>query len=188
MNMSQQAAGFSKKLKAEADRLLAETKLVELLNQFGDVSLGGSYAYNLLVDRDLDFGVIVSSVTPQSRAKIMSLFASQPWAYSVKITDRVNFKPRSHMGAPLGLYLGLTIPFPEERWNVDVWFMVASEPIEDKLADLVEQATPEQKAIILTIKYELMKNGEKEKGLTSASIYKAVIRDSVSSTKEFLAR
>lgn len=181
-----EAKQHSQKIKEEAERLLSETKLHELLGQFGKVDLGGSYAYDLMVDRDLDFGVAVQSITPEIRSKIASLFASQPWAYSVNMTDRVNFEPLSNLGAPRGLFLGLTIPFPKERWNIDIWFIVAEELPTDELADLIAKATQEQKDTILQIKYELLKNDQKEKGITSAEVYKAVLKDGCSSTDEFL--
>jgi hypothetical protein len=178
----------SQKIKEEADKLLSETKLYELLGQFGKVELGGSYAYDLMVDRDLDFGVAVESITPEIKSRIASLFASQTWAYSVNMTDRVNFEPLSNLGAPRGLFLGLTIPFPKDRWNIDVWFLVEEELPTDELADLIAKASQEQKDTILQIKYELLNNSQKEKGITSAEVYKAVLKDSISSTKEFLER
>lgn len=181
-----EAEQHSQEIKEEADKLLFTTKLRELLEQFGETDLGGSYAYNLMVDRDLDFGVAVQSITPEIRSKISSLFASQTWAYSVNMTDRVNFEPLSNLGAPRGLYLGLTIPFPKERWNVDVWFIVADNLPEDKMAQLIANASKEQKAAILEIKYQLMKSGQKEKGITSAEVYKAVIQNKITTPHEFL--
>lgn len=92
----------------------------------------------------------------------------------------------SNLGAPRGLYLGLTIPFPIDRWNIDVWFIVTEKLPDDDMAKLIEGATQQQKDIILEIKYGLMKSGQKQKGLTSSEVYKAVLRDGVSSTEEFL--
>lgn len=89
MYLMSEAKQQSKQIREEANRLLESTKLEALLSQFGEVELGGSYAYDLMVDRDLDFGVAVESITPEIRSKIASLFASQSWAYGVKMTDRV---------------------------------------------------------------------------------------------------
>lgn len=181
-----EAREYSNKIKQVANKLLKETNLVNLLEQFGEVILGGSYSYDLMVDRDLDFGLAVSSITPEMRAEIVKTFAKQSWAYKVKIVDRVNFKPLSHLEAPRGLFLGLTIPFPDERWNIDVWFMVAEHVGKDPLAKRMESATEEQKDVMLDIKYALMKSGQKEKGTTSAEIYKAVLDKGVLSTEEFV--
>ncbi|MBA2278834.1 hypothetical protein H0V99_00105 [Candidatus Saccharibacteria bacterium] len=176
----------SRKIKEEAEQLLTQTKLENLLAKFGQVNLDGSYAYNLMVDRDLDFGVAVRSVTPEIRAEIARTFASQSWAYSVNITDRVNFEPLSNLGAPRGLYLGLTIPFPIERWNIDVWFVVSEDLPQDNIANLVQNATSEQRSAILQIKYDLMQSGQKQKGQTSSEIYKAVLQKNIKTTAEFL--
>lgn len=151
------------------------------------VDLGGSFEYDLMVDRDLDFGVAVKEITPEIRAKISSTFALQSWAYSVNMTDRVNFEPLSNLGAPRGLYLGLTIPFPKVRWNIDVWFIVGDDLPEDKMGQIISNATQNQKDIIVQIKYELMKRGKKEKGITSAEVYKAVLDKDVKTTEGFLS-
>jgi hypothetical protein len=174
--MLKEALKYSKALKAEADRLLADTKIQTLLEEFGRVELGGSYAYDLLVDRDLDFGVAVKEITPEIRSKIAAKLAAQPWAYSVKITDRINFEPLSNFSAPRGLYLGLTIPFPVERWNLDIWFLISDTLPKDEMAELIATATQEQRDTILTKKYELMKSGQKQKGISSAEIYKSTLQ------------
>lgn len=181
-----EAQEYSQRIKDEADKLLQETKLTELLSCFGKTDLGGSYAYNLMVDRDLDFGGTVQSVTPELRAQIAHTFVQQPWAYSVNMTDRVNFEPLSNLGAPRGLFLGLTIPFPTERWNIDIWLTVGDKLPQDELAQRVLGATNEQKTTMLQIKYELMKSGQKEKGITSAEVYKAVLDKNIKTTEEFL--
>lgn len=181
-----EARAHASQLHQEANRLLKETNLEGLLTQYGAVDLGGSFAYDLLVDRDLDFGVTVKDMTPQIRSEIAALFTLQSWCYGIHMVDRINFKPLSNLGAPLGLYLGLTIPFPNNRWNIDVWFMVGDTlPISD-ITELIENATAEQKETILQIKYELMQSGQKEKGVTSTAIYKAVLLNNCSDTQEFL--
>ncbi len=182
----QDAKSHSQQIKQEANKLLETTKLDFILEQFGEVDLGGSYKYDLMVDRDLDFGVAVKSVTPELRAKIASTFAVQPWAYGVKMTDRINFEPLSNLGAPRGLYLGLTIPFPKERWNIDVWFIITGTIPEDGMAQVIAIASKDQRDAILQIKYELMQSGQKQKGITSAEVYKAVLRNGITTTKEFL--
>lgn len=179
------AKEYSQLIRQEADRLLSHTKLLDLLAQFGDVDLGGSYAYDLMVDRDLDFGVSVKEITPDFRAKVVSIFAKQPWSYSVNMTDRVNFEPLSNLSAPRGLFIGLTVPFPVERWNIDIWFIVSDTLPKDTLAELIKKATDEQKQTILEIKYELMNSGKKQKGVTSAEIYKAVLLRGIGSAEDF---
>jgi hypothetical protein len=180
------ATEYSKEITQIAIDLLQTTQIEALLGHFGKAKLGGSYAYNLMVDNDLDFAVAVSTITPEIRAKIASTFASQLWVYSINMTDRANFEPLSHLGAPRGLFLGLTIPYPIKRWNIDVWFVIADDLEQDEMEKLISQASPEQKANILQIKYELMKRGHKEKGVTSVEVYKAVIQNGVTSTPEFL--
>ena len=86
----------------------------------------------------------------------------------------------------MGLYLGLTIPFPKERWNIDVWFIVAEGLPDDEISKAMGRATQKQKDTILEIKYELMKCGQKQKGITSSQVYNAVLKRGVRSTQEFI--
>ena len=183
----QEAKTHSQMIRQEAQELLKTTKIQVLLEQFGIVGLGGSFAYDLMVDRDLDFGVAVREVTPEVRAKIASIFVSQSWAYGINMTDRVNFEPVSNLGAPRGLYLGLTIPFPKERWNIDVWFIVTDKLPVDEMAQMIAKATQEQKDNILQIKYDLLKSYNKEKGVTSAEVYRAVLNKGIKTTEGFLS-
>ena len=173
-------------LRSEADKLLKHTGLFELLGRFGEVNLGGSYEYDLMVDRDLDFRISIKETTPKLRAEIAQLFAIQEWIYGMKIKDRVNFKPLSNLQAPLGLYLGLSIPFPENRWNIDAWFLVQDAHKDDEITKLVKSASKDQKDTILEIKYDLLQRGLKQKGMTSADIYKAVLVNNVMTTEKFL--
>jgi hypothetical protein len=153
-----EAKQYSVEIKQEADRLLDETNLHTLLQQFGEVILGGSYSYDLMVDPDLDFGLAVEAISPEVRAKVAETFAGQPWAHKVKLADTTNFESQTETGMPKGLYMGLCIPFSGRYWNIDVWFMVAEHVGKDPLAKRMEEATEEQKAVMLQIKYDLIKS------------------------------
>ena len=185
MTSLDEARSLSKKLKDEATNLLIDTGLYELLSNYGTVELGGSYKYGLLVDRDLDFGVAIKEMTPQLRSVIVATFAKQAWTYSINMTDRINFEPLSNLQAPRGLYLGLTIPYPHERWNIDVWFTLGESVRTDELAEKMFKASQEQKDVMLQIKYDLMMSGQKQKGITSVQVYEAVLDNGIKSTLEF---
>lgn len=176
MNTLTKAREHSRKLRLEADELLKKTSLRPLLEEFGEVTLGGSYKYDLLVDRDLDFGVTIKNVDPAIRSEIAKTFSAQTWSYGVNLTDRINFEPLSNLSAPLGLYLGLIIPFPVERWNVDVWFTLEHQSIDRSLEEKIMSAKQDQRDEILLRKYEVMSTGKKEKGVTSVEIYRAVLK------------
>jgi hypothetical protein len=177
---------LSTSIQDEADKLLAFTKLFELLGKFGEVDLGGSYKYGLMVDRDLDFGVLIKEMNPEIRSEIAKLFAVQSWTYGMTINDRINFNPLSNFHAPLGLFLGLTIPFMEKSWNIDTWFVVQKGFEDDEITKLVKSASNMQRDIILEIKYEMLQRGLKQKGVTSAEVYKAVLLDGVNNVNQFL--
>lgn len=173
MSNLEKAKKLSLLVRCEADKLLKHTDLINILSTFGDVNLSGSYSFNLMVDRDIDLNVVIPSYSLELRTKIIKTLVEQPWAYSVNMTDRIAFKPKSNLQAPLGLFVGLTIPFPDNRWNVDVWFTL-TEP--DKSFDQkILNASQEQKDEILLKKFKAVKNGTKEKGVTSFEIYNSIL-------------
>jgi hypothetical protein len=169
------AKELSNTLRSEADKLLAHTDIVNLLAQFGDVNLGGSYKYGLLIDRDLDFGVTLHSFDLSLRQKIANLISSQPWVYGLNMSDRISFKPLSNLEAPRGLYLGLTVPFPTERWNIDIWFTLADFKPDTSIEDRLMALNENEKNEILLLKYKSVTDGTKIKGMTSFEIYKKVL-------------
>ena len=173
MNNLEKAKKLSQSLHDEADKLLKFTDLINILNTFGKVSLDGSYSFNLMVDRDLDFSVVIPNYSQELRVNIVKTLVEQPWAYSVNMTDRIAFKPKSNLHTPLGLFVGLTIPFPDNRWNIDIWFTLTES---DKTFDQkILSASREQKNEILVKKFEAVENRTKEKGITSFEIYSSVL-------------
>jgi len=173
MSNLEKAKKLSLLVRCEADKLLEHTDLINILSTFGDVTLGGSYSFDLMVDRDIDFNVVIPCYSLELRTKIIKILVEQPWAYSVNMTDRITFEPKSNLQAPRGLFVGLTVPFPDNRWNIDIWFTL-TEP--DKTIDqIILAATQKQKDNILEKKFEVAKNGKKEKGITSFEIYKSIL-------------
>lgn len=51
-----------RRLQSQADKMLTATGLVAVFRRYGEVTLGGSYAYDLIVYPDLNFGIVVDSV------------------------------------------------------------------------------------------------------------------------------
>ena len=48
----------SRRMKVQADRILKESKLVEILQGYGEVKILGSYALDLMLRPDLDLFVV----------------------------------------------------------------------------------------------------------------------------------
>lgn len=79
---------------SEASLLLEQT-LLPILEQYGKVSVGGSYSYKLLNYPDLDIDVVSEDVSKDFFAKLSSELIRLDYTSKFKSADRVNY-PHTH--------------------------------------------------------------------------------------------
>ena len=48
----------SKRIKVQADRILKESGIIEILKDYGEIKIGGSYPLDVMLRPDLDFFVV----------------------------------------------------------------------------------------------------------------------------------
>lgn len=180
-------------LRDEATRLLEATALESALRVFGKPKIGGSYSYDLLVDRDIDIDVWLPNgkeLSYELRAKFAATMLRQIHQMrGLSVADVYHF-PNGAKHAVDGIWFGLDIlsDVSGERWNIDVWLMKhdGKNEANGELTERLHHLTEEERTVILAIKREALKRGEKEKGSTSVDIYQAVLNDGVSTYSEFL--
>jgi hypothetical protein len=168
-------------LKAEADRLIDDCRLPELLADYPRWFVGGSYNYELMCWRDLD--VYVLHPTPDLK---------KCFEIAYEVTQRLSAKKSrftNNIGAdPNGLYWGIKLG--DERqgaWKLDLWFLTA-ESYEEHLKyceDLRVRLTPETRAAILKIKEAYWQRREFRNTITSDMIYRAVLDHDVRTVQGF---
>jgi hypothetical protein len=178
------------RLHSQADKLLVETGLTNIFGKYGTISpVEGSYGYGLMVYPDLDMQIITDhQLTKQEFADFVREMATTDFVRGFSVADRANFAS-IHAGRPTGYWLGLDIPFENDRWGIDLWVQTPeqatgdSDNYKEKLAHL----TPEQITAILTIKYHLIREGLYGKQYLSVDVYDAVL-GGVSSFDEFMSK
>lgn len=176
------------RLHTQADNLLANTGLADIFGRYGAVSpIEGSYGYGLMVYPDLDMQVITDNqLTKQEFAKMVGEFAEADYVRGFSVADRANFAS-INPGRPKGYWLGLDIPFENDRWGIDLWVQTIeqatgdSDNYKEKLAHL----NPEQIAAILAIKYHLIREGLYGKQYLSVDVYDAVVERGVLTYDDF---
>lgn len=102
------------------------------------------------------------------------------------LTDRALFPKQN---APYGIWFGPQINNKGKKWNIDIWFVSQDETNSHHNQDLAKRMlsiTEAQRKIILDIKYQCLVNDQKEKGITSSDIYKAVLDNNVKTYEEYL--
>jgi hypothetical protein len=176
------------RLHTQADKLLSTTGLLDIFGQYGTVSpIEGSYGYGLMVYPDLDMQVITDhQFTKQEFAKMVGEFAEADFVRGFSVADRANFAP-INPGRPTGYWLGLDIPFDDDRWGIDLWVQTPEQASgdSDKYKEKLSHLTSEQVAAILAIKYHLIREGLYGKKYLSVDVYDVVVDREVMTYDDF---
>jgi hypothetical protein len=165
-------------LKREAESIIKNLSLLEILSKYGDARVVGSVALNLIVKRDIDLHVVV---------KTDNLFEVVDQIYPTLlgekgVTDIRIFDYREKGGIKVGIdsYSGLS-----GDWSIDLWVTNLPETTGFALADrLTQQLTNQQRKAILKIKKALHSRSELRDGI-STQIYAAVVDNDVRTVIEF---
>ena len=178
---------LNKILQKEATELLESTQLLNKLEKFGRLVLGGCFVYGTMVDEDIDISLIVdeNNIFYEFRKHIMDLLLEIEGLDGIAMTDRYH-NPKDK--APKGIWFGPIVNYKKRKWNIDIWLVTQNEtsshhnsPLHQKMLNITE----EQRKTILKIKHEALMSSNKEKGTTSAKIYKAVFENGISSYAEY---
>ncbi|HXH20811.1 MAG TPA: hypothetical protein VNN10_02190 [Dehalococcoidia bacterium] len=164
-------------LRAECGRLLAQTRLLDLLGRYGRPKVTGSYALDLMVWRDLDVELLVENLDVSRFFELGREIAAslRPARMSFRDERLLNTD-----GLPLGLYWGIHLP-AESGWKIDLWAMERAEM--DRRSPYVAwvQAglSPETRAAILSIKNAVWTDPLYRSAYSSKDIYDAVLAEGV---------
>ncbi|MDQ2716272.1 MAG: hypothetical protein M3Z08_15315 [Chloroflexota bacterium] len=172
----------SRQVQAESDALLEESSVVRTLEGYGQVRFTGSYAYHLMVNRDIDIYVINAATSRGGVTEALSTFIRQGFFHGCLYYDFVDFTQERF---PYGYYIGLKTPFRGEKWKIDIWFLWQDIPAREPLIQDLRALDEGKRATILEIKRYV---AEHELDIASIKIYNAVLREGVSDIHAFLTR
>ena len=172
----------------QANKMMAETKILDIFKKHGHLSpIDGSYLYRLMIYPDLDIALTANNITKKDFASLLFDLASQPYVRSIETADTVNFNV-SKLPRPKGYWIGLEIPFQDDRWGIDCWFQQPDWQVRQndnnytvRLMNLNETG----RDAVLAIKYQLIKNGTYGKQYMSRDVYNAVLDNNVRSINDF---
>ena len=158
--MSNSLLQLNEAIKKEADTMLHEKGLLDLLRSFGTPHVSGSYALDLMTWRDLDIYLEVEELKENRFFSLGGQLASLP------------------DGLYWGIYLG------NERkgaWKIDIWAVHSAEC--KRLLDYcaaIQGKLDEQKATqILAIKSRCWQDPEYRRSYSSMDIYTAVLEEGI---------
>ncbi|MBD0373184.1 MAG: hypothetical protein ICV60_20255 [Pyrinomonadaceae bacterium] len=168
-------------LKREAERLVHECRLPELLSQYPRWFIGGSYGYDLMCWRDLDIYVLDPEHDLKRCFDVGYQLTERLSARKSRFTNNVGCEPN-------GLYWGIKLG--DERkgaWKLDVWFLdlTGYEQHAAYVAKMKERLTPESASAIIAIKEAYWRRPEYRDTITSDMIYRAVLDEGIRSAEDF---
>lgn len=161
---------YSKKTKSDATSLLNQTNLINILEGFGEVVIGGSFKYDLMWGSDIDIMVICPD-TRKSSIEVLNKVIESKLAQKYEYGDFVTFKRDKR---PESYILNLIIPFNDRKWEIEIWFFNEIASTQKETDDLMNSKLNEENRLtILKMKEERV--GITKHSLSSVEIYKKVL-------------
>lgn len=173
--------------KKQADRLLYDCALLDILKKYGTPHVIGSYRMDLMAWNDLDIDI---SNTEMDLKKLYALTTEllprfHPVWYEAKESTDDGGRP--------AWFHGFETDLTGERWNVDLWFF-AHDTVTRALRFCDQTARqingdPVKRDAVLKIKTHLIGNGIYSfDQYTSMDVYRAVLTDGITTPAEFLSK
>jgi len=162
----------SKRWHDNATALIKSSNLVTLLKQFGEVSLTGSYVYNLMLDSDIDFFVSNENPTRKLADDMAAELIHDGYWNSIMFCDWPT-------NVPKGPYFCVKRDFRGHRWKIDI-MMVTPGQLAELLPsrEIYSHYSDVQKEQILEMKVARRK-GLLPRDTETALIYDAVLKNNV---------
>lgn len=171
-------------IKTEADKLLYDYGILDMLEPYGQVHMVGSYRMDVMTWNDLDIYVENDKIQLKDIYVLMR-----------KIFER--FQPKWFEGKEViednhhHYFIGFETDIMEELWNFDIWFfnknlIKNTEEYCDNISKQIHE-NPILYDAVINIKQNLIKSGCYGTEFTSIDVYKAVTEDNVVNIEDFYA-
>ena len=175
-------------IEAEANRLLYEYGILEIMTKYGIPFVTGSYALGLMTRRDLDINIETEKIAEEKFIRMGGKIAATVKAWRITYMNEFLYR---HPRLPLGLYLGVqtSILDGQKEWNIDIWALNADYAHQNKrfINDLQTSIDDTKRQLILEIKYKSNQHPGYQRTFFSTDIYNAVIYNGIKTTEEFFS-
>lgn len=174
----------SEKMKELADKLLDSSKLLPILEKYGQVTFVGSYAARLMMHGDIDIHILrEKGFSKKETLDIFNEIVSLTKFNSYYIGDWND--SNAHPEFPYGYYIGLKKRHADIHWKIDIWFVSTNEQdkFNQKNLDITKVSlTEKQQEAILAFKQYRQENGIK---ISGQRIYEMVINQGARTIDDF---
>lgn len=170
----------SAKLRQEADAILREIKLHDILSSYGRVVPTGSYFLDLMMYPDIDLYM--------SRVSIAQIFEIGGRLSRSELVYQVIFEKSRIPQLPRGLYLKPRIDYGDwgRPWKIDIWSL--DDTVIDEKMETVrrfkERMTVDLQRQILQYKYSILTDKHRTPTYSGYFVCKAFIEEGLSDFQE----
>jgi len=163
----------SRRIKQKAKTLLDKLELKRVFERYGEVEIIGSYALDVMWDRDIDIIVRCEESFESAKSALVDLIASR-LVQKYEFGDFEKFprekRPKAHI-------VNLQTEFEGEKWEIEIWFFPTElfDEQKAKCKGLKERLKP-FKLDILKQKQERVRQGATKHQKSSMEIYEDAMR------------
>jgi hypothetical protein len=167
MNPLERAA----KLRQEADVVMQEIGLLDVLSRYGKVTFAGSYFLDVMAYPDIDLAL--------SKVSVAQIFEIGGQLAASELVPQVVFERSTDPRLPGGLYLKPRVNYGDwgRPWKIDLWSLDDA-IIEKQMRDVrrfKEKMTPHLREQIVTYKVSVLTAQHRTPSYSGYFIYKAFI-------------
>ncbi len=173
---------YSKNIKNIANEILNKTSLINILSEFGEVFIVGSYKYDLMWGPDID--IVVKCEDPRKASKealqrLIELRLFQKYEYGDFEKFKMENRPESYI-------MNLKLPYANQKWEIETWFFKEVPQSQLESDELIRtKLNEENKKTILEMKKKINEGGIDKHQISSYSVYKKVLVDGVKKITSF---
>ena len=162
---------FSQNTKIEAGEIIKMNKVIEMLNEFGEVRFGGSYFLDLMYGPDIDIEVKNDNPAESARMffnKILDqqLFQKQEFG---------NFEKFERKNRPKAFIVVCKLEYKNRKWEIEIWFKKEFNQDNILFENRILKLSDEKKLLILKEKQNRENFGLDKFKLSSFEIYSKII-------------
>jgi hypothetical protein len=162
---------ISKSVHDDAEIILKQTNVINFLENFGEVRIGGSYYTDLMYDYDIDLSV-VSSDPRKSAIDFLELIISKKLFQKYQYGDFETFPRENRRKSHI---IVLIIPFNGKKWEIEIWFEKEQNTKQVVLEEKLKALPQNIKEEIIKRKIKRGKSGLDKHSLSSYEIYQDYI-------------